>query len=129
MNPQLTACEDISGKLNANIDPCARSPIRMVSVLTENELRMMEEDLFRNYEERIMMNSGVVFGFLNFNEMEEYTFICCLPITTQRNGLQTSGLELLVLGSNHIEKQEHELNLSNWEGMGFQAMFLNIVPN
>lgn len=129
VNHQRIACGDTYGKQNANINPCVRSPIRMVSVPTESEQRMMLEDSFRNYEEKILMISGDAFGFLNSKEMEEFTFICCLPIIMQKSGLQTYGTELLILVSNHIERRVPELNLSDWDEMEFPATFPNIVLN
>lgn len=129
VSPQRIACADIYGKRNANTGACAPLPIQMDSVWMENGQRMTQDDFYKNYAEKILTSSGDAFGFLSFKEMEEYIFICCLPITMTKDGLQTYGSELWVLESIHTEKRVPELNLSNWDEMGFQAMFPNIVLN
>lgn len=126
---QPIACVGTYEKQSANTDPCAHSPILMGLGLTENEQKMIYADLFRNYDEENSMIDGDVFGFSNFNEMEEYTFICCLPISTRRNGSLNYGSLLLDQRSKHIEKRVPELKRSDWDVMEFPAMFPNIVLN
>ena len=126
---QPTACVDTYEKQSANINQCAHSHILMGLGLTENEQKMIYADLFRNYDEENLMIDGGVFGFSNFNEMEEYTSIYCSPISTKRNGLLNYGFLLLDQRSKHIEKQEQESKRSDWDEMEFPAMFPNIVLN
>ena len=126
---QPIACADTYARQSANINPCARSHIRMGLGLTENEQKMIYADLFRNYDDENLTIDGDVFGFWNFNEMDEFIFICCSPISTKRNGLRSYGFQLLDLDSNRIEKLERELKRSDWDEMEFPAMFPNIVLN
>ena len=126
---QPTACVGTYARQSANTNQCAHSPILMGLGLTEKEQKMIYADLFRNYDDENLTIDGDVFGFSNFNEMDEYISICCSHISTRRNGSLNYGSLLLDQRSKHIEKRVPELKRSDWDEMEFPAMFPNIVLN
>lgn len=128
-NQARTECGVICGKQSASIEPWSPLHILLDLGLTEQEAKTILEDSFKNYEDTQRTNAGDVFGFLNFNEMEESTFTYSFPIITTSHGLHGLGFESLAQTTKIICEQELESNKSNTVGKGFVLMLQNMLQN
>lgn len=128
-NQARTECGVICGKQSASIEPWSPLHILLDLGLTEQEAKTIYADSFKNYEDMQRTIAGAVFGFWNFNETEESTFIYSFPISMTSHGLQALGFESLDQTTKIICEQELESNKSNTVGRAFLLTLQNMLQN